>query len=170
MFFSRAFVLLLSLVCLLPACRTNLEPPKSSSSVTVGLVRVQLLDDSLVRLEVKGPNGFEDRATFHVIERHWPGAAFTTTATGTETLICTRDFVVHVPNKAKSLKGVYVQSANGTELYRFNGRLENSRWLPSPAERPQAWWFADSPRIVPPAWGLTPPPDTHPNPGPLAGI
>ena len=155
---SKAFILPLSLACLLSACRTP-EPPKSSSSVTVGLVRVQLLNDSLVRLETKGPNGFEDRATFHVVERHWPSTAFTTRRTAKETLICTHDFVVHVPNKATSLNGVRVESSNGTELYRFDGQLENRRWLPGPTEQPQVWWFADTPRIVPPLWGLTPEPN-----------
>jgi len=38
-----------------------------------GAVRIQALSSSLVRLEVKGPEGFEDRHTFHVAERHWPG-------------------------------------------------------------------------------------------------
>ena len=36
---------------------------------------------------------------------------------------------------------------------------------PGPADRPQAWWFADTPRMVPPSWGLTPPPQPMPNGG-----
>src|SRR5205085_2572398 len=30
--------------------------------------------------------------------------------------------------------------------------------LPAPSDKPQSWWFADSPRMIPPPWGLTPAP------------
>ena len=39
----------------------------------VGNVRVQLLSPTLVRLEQKGPKGFEDRKTYTVLNREWPG-------------------------------------------------------------------------------------------------
>ena len=159
----RTFFLSLCLACLFSACRPGSQQAVAQqnalSSVTVGLVRVQLLNSSLVRLEVEVPYGFEDRPTFHIVERHWPGTEFTTNTTATETLIRTRDFVVHIPSDAKSLNGVYVASAGGEELYRFSGELKNSQWLPGTEEKPKMWWFADTPRIVPPPWGLTPAPD-----------
>ena len=37
--------------------------------VAVGDVRVQALSDTLVRIEGRGTNGFEDRYTFTVIDR-----------------------------------------------------------------------------------------------------
>ncbi len=135
------------------------------SGIVTDDVRVQLLSDSLVRIEFKGPTGFEDRKTFHVVNRDWPGTAFMAETNSGVIKIKTANYVVAVPQNAASLDGVSVVSADGTELYHYDGRLDNSRWLPSPADKPQSWWFADSPRIVPPLWGLTPPPKPMPGGG-----
>jgi hypothetical protein len=56
-------------------------------SVVVGNVRVQLLSGSLVRLELRGPNGFENRNTFHVLNRNWPGISFSTNVEAAEIVI-----------------------------------------------------------------------------------
>jgi Glycosyl hydrolases family 31 TIM-barrel domain/PA14 domain/Domain of unknown function (DUF5110)/Glycosyl hydrolase family 31 C-terminal domain len=133
--------------------------------VVVGDVRVQCLSDSVVRIEQKGPEGFEDRKTFHVVNRDWAGTPFKTQTNAGALEIRTADYVVRVPQGAASLDGVSVFSSSGAELYRYDNKLENSQWLPGPAEKPQAWWFADTPRIVPPLWGLTPPPHPMPNGG-----
>ncbi len=129
-------------------------------SVVIGNIRVQLLSDSLVRLEMKGPEGFEDLYTFHVINREWIGAEFSTQTNSDAVEIRLRNFTVHVPINAASLDGVTVLSTNGDVLYRYDGKLENNRWLPAPSDHPQVWWFADTPRIVPPPYGLTSPPLT----------
>ena len=41
-----------------------------------GDLRVQFLSDSLVRIERKGPKGFEDRPTFTVVGRRWSGTPY----------------------------------------------------------------------------------------------
>ena len=41
----------------------------SNSQITVGDVRVTALSDLLVRVEPKGPHGFEDRSTFTAVGR-----------------------------------------------------------------------------------------------------
>jgi hypothetical protein len=123
-----------------------------------GEVRVQLLSDSLVRLELKGPAGFEDRATFHIVDRNWPGTKFVTNVASNETVISTANYVIRVPENATALKGIRIESGSGETLYTCDGALENSRWLPSPSEKPAVWSFADAPRLIPPAWGLTPAP------------
>jgi hypothetical protein len=131
------------------------------SDIVTGKVRVQLLSDSLVRLELKGPKGFEDRLTFHVLNRDWPGTTFTTNISADEVVIRTANYSIHVPSRADgtaSLDGIRIESADGRTLYNYDGRLDNRRWLPGPADRPEVWWFADTPRMVPPPWGLTPPP------------
>jgi PA14 domain/Glycosyl hydrolases family 31 TIM-barrel domain/Domain of unknown function (DUF5110) len=132
----------------------------ANDSVVVGNVRVQCLSDSLVRLEWKSPEGFENRKTFHIVNRDWPGTAITTetNAGAREVVIRTARYVVSVPQNASSLEGVRVKSPAGNLLYQFNGLLTNSVWLPAPSEMPRAWSFADTPRIVPPPWGLTPAP------------
>ena len=132
----------------------GMRPP----NILVGNVRVQLLSDSLLRIELKGPAGFEDRETFHVVNRDWPGAAFALKTNFTAVEIRTADYVVAVPQNAATLDGVRVESTGGQALYACDGKLENSRWLPGPADKPEVWSFADTPRLVPPRWGLTPPP------------
>ncbi|MGH7951021.1 MAG: TIM-barrel domain-containing protein [Limisphaerales bacterium] len=141
--------------------RQNAEAEINASlrSVIIGDVRAQLLSDSLVRLELRGPEGFENRQTFHVVNRNWPGVSFTTNSSAGEIEIHSPNYVVQIPDGAMSLNGVCVKSPDEKILYNFNGELENSKWLPAPAEKPQVWSFADSPRMVPPPWGATPAPD-----------
>ncbi|HKI70076.1 MAG TPA: hypothetical protein VKA67_10835 [Verrucomicrobiae bacterium] len=129
-------------------------PLEKTYSVIVGKVRVQLLSRSLVRLESKGAEGFENRVTFHIVNRHWPGVSFTTTYVAGEVLIHTANYEVRVPQNADSLKGVRIESPAGQMLYRYDGKLENSRWLPGPEDKPEVWSFADTPRIIPPPWGI----------------
>lgn len=136
-----------------------LHSPAASAphnTVIVGEVRAELLSDSLVRLELRGPQGFEDRPTFHVMERKWPGVAFTTASNATEVQIRSSSYVVHIPANATSLTGVSVESSAGKKLYSYDGKLENSKWLPRPGESPESWSFADTPRLIPPAWGAAP--------------
>ena len=137
----------------------------AGTSLVVGDVRVQALSASLVRIELKGREGFEDRQTFHVVNRDWPGTAMGVRTNRDVVEIHTSGYVVHVPQSAASLANVSVTSPDGAELYRGGGPLQNSVWLPAPGSLPPAWWFADTPRIVPPAWGLTPPPAPMTNGG-----
>jgi alpha-glucosidase (family GH31 glycosyl hydrolase) len=133
--------------------------------IVVGNVRVQLISDSLVRLELRGPEGFENRATFHVVNRNWPGTAFKTNLDAGGVVINTANYTVHVPQNSQSLDNVQVRSASGKLLYAYDGKLENNKWLPSPADKPEVWSFADTPRIIPPKWGLTPAPANSRPPG-----
>jgi alpha-glucosidase (family GH31 glycosyl hydrolase) len=152
---------LVALGSLILAVRSAANP----QNAVVDNIRVQVLSDSLVRIEFKGPRGFEDRKTFHVVNRDWPGAAFSLKTNSDAVEVHAADFVVRVPQNSESLDGVAVTSADGESLYNCTGVLTNSVWLPSPSDKPQAWWFADTPRMVPPARGLTPPPKPMPNGG-----
>ena len=127
-------------------------------SVISGNVRVQLLSDSLVRLEQRGAEGFEDRKTFHIVNRDWPGTKFTLYTNDNIIEIRTTNYFVYVPENATSLNGVRVRRIHMRTLYQYDGLLSNSAWLPSPSDNPQVWSFADTPRIIPPKWGLTPAP------------
>jgi alpha-glucosidase len=133
--------------------------------IVVGKVGIEVLSDSLVRLELKGPEGFEDRPTFHVVNRDWPGVPGIAVSTNAGMVTITCDwFYILVPVDAKSLNGIEVGkgTGNGSEgfntAYHCDGMLSNSVWLPEPAEKPMAWAFADTPRMVLPKWGLTPAP------------
>ena len=134
----------------------------ASDAVVTGSVRIQLLSSSLVRLELKGAEGFEDRKTFHVVNRNGPGIPFTSNLVSGEVRITTANYVVHVPAAATSLTGIYLTSPAGQTNFIYDGSLNNSVWLPGPAEKPVSWSFADSPRLIPPTWGLTPAPAGSP--------
>ncbi len=148
---SSAFLLLLSPLA------------SHAQDFVVGPVRVQCLSSSLVRLELRGPRGFEDRTTFHIAQRNWPGTATVSNLVSGEVRIATQNYVVHVPPGASSLTGIYLTTPSGQPLFQTPAALNNSVWLPSPADKPVSWSFADSPRLVPPAWGLTPAPAGAPN-------
>lgn len=128
------------------------------NSFVSGNVRVQLLSDSLVRLESKGAEGFEDRVTFHIVNRDWPGTKFTLYTNDNIIEIRTTNYFVYVPENATSLEGVRVRRLHTRTLYQYDGLPSNSVWLPGPSDNPQVWSFADTPRIIPPKWGLTPAP------------
>ncbi|HEY9510846.1 MAG TPA: TIM-barrel domain-containing protein [Verrucomicrobiae bacterium] len=128
----------------------------------VGSVRVQMLSDSLVRLELKGPKGFEDRKTFHVVNRDWPGVSCTSNLVAGEVILTTPNYVVHVRERGTSLAGTYVASRSGEVLYKYNGVLNNSAWLPSPSNLPSVFSFADTPRLIPPPGGVVPVPTNAP--------
>src|SRR4051794_36984463 len=58
--------------CLLAASIT-VHAFAPSNEIIVGNVRVQALSPSLVRIEPKGPRGFEDQTTFSVVNRAFDG-------------------------------------------------------------------------------------------------
>lgn len=134
------------------------KPGKAPASVIVGDVRVQLLSDSLVRIEMKGREGFEDRASFNVIKRtDWEDVAYTTSETDTETLITTAKYVVHVPkNASKNPVGAFITDPGGNELWTYVGNTDSNVFLPSPSDELKSWYFTDSPRVIPSENGYTP--------------
>ena len=117
-------------------------------SQIVGDVRLQALSPTLLRLEVKGPQGFEDRPTFHVVNRQWPGTELASSTEGDDVIVHGQMFQVRVPKDAKSLDGVTVQSGDGQVLWTFDGKLQNNVWLPAPNAMHKAWSIADAPRMV----------------------
>lgn len=128
------------------------------AQILVGNVRVQLLSASLVRLEQCGPSGFEDRSTFHVASRNFSGTTYSSNVLSGQVVITASNYVVRLPEAASSLSGIEVDSPSGQVLYHFTGVLTNSIWLPGPEDNPTVAWFADAPRLVPPAWGVSPAP------------
>ena len=131
---------------------------RAANSVVTGSVRVELLSGSLVRLELAGAEGFEDRTTFHVRNRNWPGTTFTSNLVSGQIVLRAANYVVSVPQNATSLSGASVSSPSGQVLYQYDGTLANNVWLPGPSGNPTVLSFADTPRLTPPVWGITPAP------------
>ena len=159
---------------------SNVFQTDKPGSFVVGAIRIQFISDFLVRLEQIGPKGFEDRNTFHIVDRSGPGTELMGTKwTSTAIEFKAAGYTVRIPvnpvsKKSEgvqhyadpvSLEGMCVLSTNGDLLYQYTNDLTNSVWLPAPSDNPQVWSFADTPRLVPPPWGLTPPPKPMPDGG-----
>ena len=121
------------------------------AAVTEGEVRVQLLRDTLVRIETKGPKGFEDRPSFTVEKRTgWDEVPYTETAEDGFHVIKTGTYRVYVPLGARSADGCRITDAAGNEvLWRYICDTDSNVVLPSPSDALQSWFFTDTPRVIP---------------------
>ncbi|MBR4428097.1 MAG: hypothetical protein IKS78_01980, partial [Clostridia bacterium] len=120
------------------------------SYVTEGSVRVELLRDSLVRIEAEGPKGFENRPSFTVEKRTgWDEVAYTEKTEDGFRVIETAAYTVYVPVNAKSAAGCYITAPDGTELWRFVTDTDSNVVLPSPSDELRSWYFTDTPRVIP---------------------
>ena len=126
----------------------------SASELVFGDVRVQLLADRTVRIEQRGPRGFEDRPTFHV--SHRPSSEYEC-AIASKNSLTFGNWEVIVPGKGETIVGVTVQKS-GKVVYRVSGSESPNRWLPGPGNTPEAWAFGDTPRVAVPEWGAVPAP------------
>lgn len=123
-----------------------------------GQLRVQILSETLIRVEKKGPAGFEDRVTFSVVERNWPGAEVAAQKAGDSLQINGAHWSVRLPDTADSLSSVVISDEAG-ELGCLDAERVRFSYLPAPSEQIRWWVMPDAPRMVPPEWGATPPPD-----------
>ena len=97
-----------------------IAPPAVQADVAdqvVGDVRVQVLMPSLVRIEQKGPKGFEDRQSFHIVNRDFPGTSVQRTVSGGYVNITASDFSVKVPENATDLNGITIVDNAGNQLW-----------------------------------------------------
>ena len=124
----------------------------------MGAIRVQALSPTLVRLELKGPHGFEDRPTFHVVERRWPGTHLRREESLAGVKLRARHWSLWIPRGATTLQDLQIMDSRGAPLATGGATPTSSIPLPAPGEQPRAWVLGDHPRLVPPLWGATPAP------------
>jgi alpha-glucosidase (family GH31 glycosyl hydrolase) len=122
-------------------------------------VRISLLSPTLLRLEERGPEGFEDRPTFLVVDRDWPGVEFEERANPDTVRFVTPAYTVVAPAGAVRLDGIRVLSAGGEALFEGSQAPTEPPEYPDPRNPGLAWTLPDAPRVVPPPWGAQPPPD-----------
>lgn len=115
-----------------------------------GDLRVQFLSSSLVRIEQKGPKGFEDRPTFTAVGRSWTGTPYQKK----NRYLIADGYTVVLPAKVEGIKGVRVV-VGGKVAYTVD-ELPKTSWLPAPGKTGPVWPMADSPRLVPPKGGAIP--------------
>ncbi len=127
--------------------------------VLAGMLRIHLLSHSLIRIEEKGPKDYEDRCTFNVVDRNWPGVQFDQAETAGDFILRTAHFRIAVSKPAQSVADVKIFSNDGALLFDGTRPVESKVFIPSPSDQIESWAFADEPRIVPPPWGTLPPPE-----------
>ncbi len=128
----------------------------AASGEIVGKIRVQALTPELIRIEVQGPKGFEDRPTFHVVNRDFKQVKMRKTKKDGQIELSTSRWTVALPENAGQLSQVQVLSPDRAVLWTAPKTLSNSEWLPAPGQMPPSWSFADTPRLIPSAKGLVP--------------
>ncbi len=52
--------------------RPGTHAPVPTPHILDDSLRIRFLSETLIRVEERGAEGFEDRATFHVVNRSWP--------------------------------------------------------------------------------------------------
>ena len=160
---KKTFFFISSLAAILFVQLANAQ----SSEAVVGTMRIQCLSKNLIRIEQRGPNGFEDRNTFTVINRNWQGEAIKIQEQDSQTVLSTSLCRIELPKNCRSLEGIRIYLQNGKNQYRFSG-MPPRDFLPGPVSDDLIWILCDSPRLVPPEWGATPPPENfkdHPTSG-----
>jgi hypothetical protein len=125
----------------------------------VGNLRVQTLSPTLIRVEPKGPMGFEDRTTFMVVDRSFLGVPIlsrTNVTNGVEITTANYSMVV----KTGPVVTIRVTSPSGGVLYDSSSAPSVSNLLhwPSPLST-QSYALEDRPRFFVPEWGPEPMPE-----------
>lgn len=134
------------------------DPEQMPSTVEIENVRVQLLSDTLVRIEMKGYKGFENRASLNVVNRvNWEKIPYTMQKGNGETVINTEKYSVHIPDGlSENPDGAYIVDKNGNEIWKYIGNPDTNVYLPSPSDELKSWYFNDGPRVIPSKNGYTP--------------
>ncbi len=127
------------------------------SSIILGDVRIQLLSDTVVRIENKGAKGFEDRPSYIVQNRNnWQSVNYTKSEVDGETHITTEYYVVCLPLNG-TVESAYITDLDGNKLWNYSdaGNTDTNVYLPSPSDELQSWYFTDSPRVIPSEYGYS---------------
>lgn len=136
--------------------RAPLTTAEFVCSYTVGDVRVQLLSDTLVRVEQRAYTGaFENRESWSVRNRlGWTGVQANEVVEDGITKLVTADYTVNIPENGDA-EDVYITDANGETLWTYGGATDTNLYLPSPSDGLESWYFTDSPRIIPSEYGYS---------------
>jgi len=128
-------------------------------------IRVTAISPTLVRIEPKGPQGFEDRTTFMVVQRDMSQALNISRSTTTEGVLLTTSaysvLLRRSPGAAASAGPSFVlRDASGTAVHDSDtadaSRANLLHW-PSPLAT-AAYALVDRPRFFAPSWGCAPAP------------
>ncbi|MBS1723764.1 MAG: DUF5110 domain-containing protein [Armatimonadetes bacterium] len=128
-----------------------------SATFQLADTRIQFLSKSLVRVEQRGPQGFEDRPTFMVKNRDWRGAGYSF-FTGTHNSFPVGDVNIEMSNLGQ-FESIRIDGVAGfPKGFWPSHDAAPPQFFPAPGTKWKAFVVADDPRIVPAPWGATPSP------------
>ena len=154
------------LLCLLALAGALSASALQAGVVTIqsGAVRVELLSDTVIRVEEKVNGGFEDRTTLVAVGRDdFPGVKATVSETGAVITAKTANYTVRLKKNSTSLAAdpVEVTDKSGKLVWKYSYGGDNGTvpihgfytLLPDPGDTPEVFALADAPRVIPAAKG-----------------
>ncbi len=133
------------------------DEKKEISVIELGGVRVQLLSDSIVRVENRGPKGFENRPSYIVLNRdNYDHVEYTLEKQNGVNMIKTAKYTVHIPDGGIA-EDAYITNSANERIWAYSdaGRTDTNVYLPSPSDELKSWYFTDSPRVIPSEYGYS---------------
>ena len=128
-----------------------------------GSVRVELLSDTVIRVEEKVNGGFEDRISLVAVGRDdFAGVTATTSSTGSYYLAQTANYTVKLYKNRTTLASdaVEVTDKDGKLVWKYSYDNDDTvpihgfyTKLPDPNDTPEVFALADAPRVIPAAKG-----------------
>ena len=154
------------LLCLLALAGALSASALQAGVVTMqsGAVRVELLSDTVIRVEEKVNGSFEDRTTLVAVGRDdFPGVKATVSETGTVITAKTANYTVRLNKNSTSLVAdpVEVTDKSGKLVWKYSYKNKGGTvpihgfytLLPDPGDTPEVFALADAPRVIPAAKG-----------------
>lgn len=130
----------------------------SRETIIEEALRIEVLSPTLLRVEERGPAGFEDRTTFHVADRSSEPFSFERVDSEIGVELRSEAWRVVVEGPRPGIECVRIHDPAGVLLFDGARPIPSSAFLPEPGQAIGCWAFQDTPRIVPPSWGALPPP------------
>ena len=120
--------------------------------ITIGYVRVQLLNENIVRLEAKRDGKFFDDDSFFIPDKgqYRDSSVLYTREDG---VICFGEYELYISENAKSLAGIKLEK-NGKRVYTYK-KTVNTGELPPLNKTPEVYAVSDNPRITVPEGGYS---------------
>jgi len=123
-------------------------------NIIINDLRIQILDNNLVRIEKKYNGTFEDNNTFFIPNRsNYFGCEYKIIKEENYTIISFGEYNLFVPNN-KQYSKIYIKNKDGAIIYKFK-KIENSGELPRPYNTPDVFALNDAPHIIMPVEGYT---------------
>ena len=117
----------------------------------INSIRVQLLNEDIVRIEYAKNGKFCDDNTFFMPNK--TDYKDDVEYSENDGVVCFGEYELYIPENAKSLTGVRLEK-NGQRVYTYK-KLANSGELPALDKTPEVFAISDTPRIIVPEGGYS---------------